>query len=72
VAEGEAFWATISSNAERFRENAPEGMVAMAEIELRDGPVIEPAAVQRYPPWIVFEVIDSEADEAVKVPKERC
>jgi hypothetical protein len=58
MAEGEAFWATISTTAERFREDSPPGMAGVVEVEMTDGRTIKPAAVQRYPPWIILEAAE--------------
>jgi hypothetical protein len=54
MAEGEALWETILNTAERFQE-APAGMLSVVEVERMDGERFTPTAVQRYPPWIVFE-----------------
>jgi hypothetical protein len=63
VAEGEAFWATVSSLSESFRASAPEGTSAVIEVETFDGQTFVPLVVQRYPPWVIFETGDPEDPE---------
>jgi hypothetical protein len=67
VAEGEAFWATVSTLAARFLAKSPDGMTGVVEIETADGRKIVPSVLQRYPPWIIFEVAEPDADSAKEI-----
>ena len=52
----ENFWRYIGDMYRAVNADSPEGMQAVAEVEMKSGRKFAPGVVQRYPPFLVFEV----------------
>jgi len=58
----EGFWGYIHDLYSKVASAAPAGKHAVVEIETSDGRVLEPRAVQAYPPFLVCDVTEPEAE----------
>jgi hypothetical protein len=62
--QAEQFWHDVSGLATKFRQDDPEGLVAVVEIHTFDGQTYRPSVLQRRPPWILFEVVVPDVGDA--------
>jgi hypothetical protein len=66
----ELFWRYIGDMYRAVGKDSPDGMQAIAEVELKSGRKFTPGVVQRYPPFLVFEVPGGSGKTEVLVVRE--
>lgn len=62
AAAHESFWSYIHDLYAQMASASPTGKRAVVEIETNDGRMLEPNAVQPYPPFLVCDVAQEEPE----------